>query len=370
MIRLSKCSLGASERVGALRALNNEYLGMGSIAFELEDQLTTYLGRETVCVSSGTAAIQLALEAIDVGVGSEVILPSITYVAAFQAVSATGATAVACDVDRDTLKIDLKSARGLITERTKAIMPMHYGGSPVDPSSLERFRSDTGLRVIEDAAHAFGSKTDEGDLVGSIGDIVCFSFDGIKNITCGEGGCIASSDSRVLSRIRDKRFLGVERDTEARKVGDRSWDFDVRDQGWRYHMSDIFAGIGIAQLERREWLANRRQSLASHYVESISHISWISPVISKFHRVVPHIFSIVLSDDIDRSRLKQYLEGHGIQTGIHYKPCHTLSRYKSSQRSGLPNSEGLYNQLLTLPLHPDLSHKDVDYVVQRLREYQ
>ena len=248
-IRLSKSVIGEEEKRSVLEVLDSGFLGMGKKVHEFESDLESFLGRPVACVINGTAALQLAVQSIGVTKGDEVLVPSLTYVASFQAISATGAIPVACDVNTETGNISIDDAKQKVGTRTKAIMPVHYGGNPKGFDQVLIFAKQHGLRVIEDAAHAFGSQLG-GRKIGSFGDICCFSFDGIKNITSGEGGCVVTSDLDVLNRVRDARLLGVRQDTEKRFAGTRSWVFDVTEQGWRHHMSDLYAAIGIEQLKK------------------------------------------------------------------------------------------------------------------------
>ena len=225
LIRLSKSSLGEAEKQAVMGVLDREFLGMGAEVQQFEEMLVEYFEKPVVCVSSGTAALHISLQAAGVGFGDEVLVQSLTYVASFQAISSTGATPVACDVEADTLCLDWRDAEKRLTPNTKAVMPVHYAGGVGALNDIYAFAEKYGLRVIEDAAHAFGTDY-QGNKVGSFGDIVCFSFDGIKNITSGEGGCIVTDDTSVLQKARDARLLGVERDSDKRYSGDRSWDFD------------------------------------------------------------------------------------------------------------------------------------------------
>ena len=184
MIRLSKSSIGEAEKQAVVRVLDNEYLGMGTEVKQFEEELTKFFGRPAVCVVNGTAALHLSLQAAGVSQGDEVLVQSLTYVASFQAISATGARPIACDVDVETLCLDWRDAEKRLTTRTKAVMPVHYAGGVGALDEIYAFAGQHGLRVIEDAAHAFGTEY-QGKKVGGFGDIACFSFDGIKNITSG-----------------------------------------------------------------------------------------------------------------------------------------------------------------------------------------
>lgn len=347
--------------------LDREFLGMGAEVQQFEQVLSAFLGRTTVCVVNGTAAVHLAVQACGIGAGHEVLVPSLTYVATFQAVSATGAKPVACDINEETFALDLNDAEKRLTPKTKAIMPVHYGGSVGDLDDVYVFAARHGLRVIEDAAHAFGTDY-QGKKVGGFGDISCFSFDGIKNITSGEGGCIVASDSAVLGHVRDARLLGVERDTEQRYAGQRSWEFDVTSQGWRYHMSNIMAAIGLEQLKRFPEMATIRRQRAQQYDSLLSGHSRIMSLKRDYKTVVPHIYPVRIKGLHDRKLLQAGLLERGIQTGIHYQPNHWLSLYRDSQALPLPVTDSIFPELLTLPLHPDLSEADVEYVCAQLNQ--
>ncbi len=220
-----------------------------------------------------------------------------------------------------------------------------------------------GLRVIEDAAQAFGS-TYDGKKIGSFGDIICFSFDGIKNITCGEGGVVISPDANFIEKIRDSRLLGVKKDTENRYAGKRSWDFDVDEQGFRYHLSNINAAIGRAQLSRINEFKSKRQFIATKYTQNLSHINEIKLLDFDYTEVMPHIFVIIAND---RDLLRDYLISKEIEVGVHYKPNHLLSKYKSAVK--LPITEILYSKILTLPCHFDLKISEQEYVIKSIFDF-
>ena len=366
-IRLSKSCIGTAEKAAVNKVLDRGFFGMGQEVKEFEDALTHFFGRPAVCVVNGTAALHLALQCAGVKDGDEVLVQSLTYVASFQAIAATGAKPISCDVLAATVGIDLTDAATKLTSRTKAIMPVHYAGGVGNLDAIYDFAKTHGLRVVEDAAHAFGT-TYKGKKVGAIGDIACFSFDGIKNITSGEGGCVVTDDPAVLSLIRDARLLGVESDTEKRFSGQRSWNPDVSIQGWRYHMSDLMAAIGKEQLSNFSFHKIRRQELAKSYIAHLEKISSITMFTHDYNEVVPHIFVIILDEGIDRGRLIKRLSDNGVPVGIHYKPNHLLSYFSTGCDETLPVTDTLYPRLLTLPLHPDLSATDIAFIVRELKE--
>lgn len=366
LIRLSKSCLGPAEKQAVMDVLDRGFLGMGADVQKFEKALSAFFGRSVVCVVNGTAAVQLAVQACGIGSGDEVLVPSLTYVATFQAISATGARPVACDIHPETCILDWRDAERRVTARTKAVMPVHYGSDVGDLAGIYAFAARHHLRVIEDAAHAFGSVSG-GQRVGGFGDVACFSFDGIKNITSGEGGCIVSSDSAMLRRIQDARLLGVEKDTDKRYSGQRSWEFDVTAQGWRYHMSNIMAAIGLEQLKRFPELAAARQRLARRYDELLRNHPRIRPLRRDYTVVVPHIYVVRIKGSPDPRSLRQSFFEMGIQTGVHYQPNHQLSYFRDPHAAPLPVTDSVFPELLTLPLHPDLSELDVEVVCRQLK---
>lgn len=363
-IRLSKSVIGEEEKKAVSDVLDREYLGMGQEVQLFEKNLSYFFGRETVCVSTGTSALHLALQALGIGPGDEVLVQSLTYVASFQAISATGAKPVPCEIDPATITLDVDDAKHKLTESTRVVMPVHYASGMGALDEIYEFARENGLRVVEDAAHAFGCYY-KGKKVGSFGDIACFSFDGIKNITSGEGGAVVTDDPEVLRKVRDARLLGVEKDTDKRYSGQRSWDFDVKMQGWRYHMSNIMAAIGNEQLKKFNTFAKTRKELLKRYQRNLVNFDSIELIDQEPDSIVPHIFVIKLKQ-YDRNIVREILEEAGVQTGIHYKPNHHLSLYSSD--FSLPVTDNVSSQILTLPLHPDLTFSDIDYICDQFKQ--
>lgn len=347
--------------------LRRQYLGMGDDVRRFEQRLAEMFGRPTVCVVNGTAALHLAVQGCGIGPGDEVLLPSLTYVASFQAISATGARPVACDIDPATLFLDCEDAARRISLRTKAVMPVFYSGDPGPVEKIYALARTHGLRVIEDAAHAFGTRV-LGRPVGAAGDVTCFSFDGIKNITSGEGGCIVTADESLLAAVRDSRLLGVGNDTAKRFSGERSWLFDVQAQGWRYHMSNIMAAIGLTQLDRFPAMAATRQRLAMQYDRLLQGHPLLQVFQRDYSAIVPHIYVIRLNEGCSRDRLRSRLAERGIQTGLHYQPNHWLSFYRDPSAAPLPATDRVFPTLLTLPLHAALTEEEVSVVCESIFE--
>jgi len=359
-MKLSKSIVGIEKSNAVQRILCQEgYLGMGAEVGCFESDLENYLSlkKDTVaCVSSGTAALHLAIASV-IEPGDDVLVPSLTYVATFQAIIGAGGNPISCDIDYSSWTLSLENIKSKITKKTKAIIFVHYASNPMNLDIILDFAFKTGIRVIEDAAHSFGCEFNN-ELIGSIGDIICFSFDGIKNITCGEGGAVVSKDNDVINIVKEMRLLSVENDTENRLKGQRSWDFDVKRIGYRYHMSNINAAIGRVQLNRfKNDFKQKRIKLHDIYIKLLSGNTNI--VLSKYPDtsiIVPHIFVIRVKNGL-RSKLRNILMEKNIPYGTHYKPNHLLTLFKSNY--SLPITENFYDEAITLPLHPEISENDI-----------
>jgi len=242
-------------------------------------------------------------------------------------------------------------------------MPVFHSSSGKGVAEIYDLAQEHNLRVIEDAAQAFGSYSNN-QLVGSSGDISCFSFDGIKNITCGEGGAVVTRDAELAEKIRDMRLLGVQKDTLNRAQGKRSWDFDVTSQGYRYHMSNINAAIGIAQFSRLDEFRAKRQEIVALYLSNLAEVTQVSFFELDYDQILPHIFAIKVKQ---RNQLRDILEKHNIETGIHYKPNHLLTKYYSTDE--LCNSIAVYDEIVTLPCHFDLKNSEVIHICNIIKGY-
>ena len=365
MIRVSKSCLSILEKRYLNKVIQKQYLGMGPEVKKFESELEKFFERKVICVNSGSAALHLALQACGIKNGDEVLVPAITYVATYQAVAATGAKPILCDVNLNDLCISEKSIIRNISKKTKAIIPVHFSGHPCNLDKIFSIGKKYNLNIIEDSAHAFGSYY-KNKLLGSFGDISCFSFDGIKNITSGEGGCIVLRNKKLIKKISDARLLGVCGDSKKRYTNKRSWKFDVKDQGWRYHMSDLNAAIGRAQLKRFIKLSSSRKKLCLEYDNFFSKENkYIKLFKRNFKKEVPHIYCIVIKNLKKRDKLRKDLLKQNIQSGIHYIPGYKLSLFKDDKRK-FPNCEKISNKIITLPLHPDLKKNQINLIGKKL----
>jgi dTDP-4-amino-4,6-dideoxygalactose transaminase len=368
VVKLSRGCLGEEELSEVRSVFEYGYFGLGSKVDEFEESLGFFLGgSNVVAVNSGTNALYIALDSLDIKAGDEVIVPSLTFIATYQAISATGAIPVPCDIYPDTLLMNIEDAKNKITPKTKAVVPVHYGGNPCDMDELLSLKESHGLRVIEDAAHAFGSCY-KGKKIGSFGDITCFSFGSLKNISCGEGGAVICSDSELDSLLRKKRHLGMDRGSQSTTSWrERSWLYDVPVQGFRCHMSNINAAIGLAQLKKFDKFISLRRSISKIYQEGLKNLTSIDLLDIDFDAIVPHLFVIRVLNGYRDSMMKFLLE-NDIETGINYIPNHLHTLYKGKALA-LPETEKAYNEILSLPFHCELTNEDVFRVIEAINGF-
>ena len=364
--------LGPEVHAATTEALHAGFLGLGSRTRDFELGIESFLGsadRHAVATSSCTEALQLAATLAGIGRGDEVICPSFTYVAGHQAMTATGADVVFCDMEQDTLGIDVERARELVGPNTKAIMVMHFGGIPCrDTAAVYDLARERGLRVIEDAAHAFGSRTDEG-MVGATGDLTCFSFGPVKIITTLEGGAVVTSNPDDVQILHELRLIGVNSDTEARYRNTRTWHYDVMRQGYRSHLGSIPAAIGSSQLTMVDEFMANRQAYCRAYDDAFADVPELTVLKTDWSNVGPFIYTVQCPDGESREGLMAHLREHGVASGIHFLGAHTFTFYASARRGPVPVTEQISERIVTLPLHSYMSPATVERVISGVRSY-
>lgn len=349
-------------------ALDVGWLGMGALTKEFEERIATFLGldnRYVVATNTGTSALHLALRVAGIGPGDEVITPSFNYVADHQAIRMTGANVVMCDIRDDNLGIDCEKAELLITDKTKAIIPLHFAGIPCDQTGVYQLAEQYGLRVIEDAMHAFGTEIDERK-IGSYGDITCFSFDPVKIITSIDGGCIVVNSEEEVQHLHQMRLLGVNKDTTERYKNKRAWDYDVVSEGYRYHLTNIMASVGISQIKRVEEFIKSRQQVCQAYNKAFSQIEGLKTPLTDFNNISPFIYSLRVLHG-KREALITHLQERHIETGIHFVPVHKHAYFADAHCGELSITNKVVQEVLTLPLHsnmkPELVKRVIDGIV-------
>jgi dTDP-4-amino-4,6-dideoxygalactose transaminase len=364
--------LGPEVQQAAQQALEAGWLGMGPLSRQFEERLESYLGlqeRRVVSTNSCTEALHIAGRLIGLGPGDEVIAPSFTYVAGHQAISRTGADVVFCDVEDRHLGIDPARVAELITDRTRAILAVDYLGLPCRLDELGELAKKHGLRIIEDAAHAFGTVSN-GRPVGSFGDIACFSFGPVKMITTLEGGAVITPNPADVQALHELRHLGIDSDTDARYRSQRNWEFDVVRQGYRCHLGSVPAAIGLAQLDMVEEFIANRQDYCRRYDDGLRDLGDdLTLFDTDWKGVAPYIYVLRIKDGDRRQDLIDHLKARGIATGIHFLGAHEFTFYAGSRRGELPVTEAATSQVITLPLHPYMDEGTIQRVVQGVRSF-
>jgi len=367
MMPVSKPSIGPEELQEVGKVFDTGWLGLGSTVFEFENMIKEYLGaKNVIAVNTGTTALHIALDASGISEGDEVIVPSLTFCASVQVITSLRAIPVFCEVEPDTLNMDIGDVKKRITRKTKAIMPVHYCGRSCDMDGLLKIGKEREIHIIEDAAHAFGSSY-KGRKIGSFGNAACFSFDPIKNLTCGEGGAVALDDDATAELIRTKRILGIDKDTWHRYRNERAWFYEVTTQGYRYHMSNINAAIGIAQLRKVGLFIQKKKDIVKKYndafmsINGLKILSWDLKESAPFTYILRVLFG-------KREALIEFLKERGVGSGIHYIPNHLQPFFKPFT-SSLPVTERLGEEILTLPLYYDMTDEQVSSVIKAVSDF-
>jgi perosamine synthetase len=360
VIPVFRPSSGPEEEAAVAEVLRSGWWGLGPKTAEFEARFAEAVGA-AYCVGTNSAsmALLLSLTALDLA-GREVITPALTFVSTNHAILQAGGTPVFADVDPDTLTIDPVEVERLITPRTAAVMVVDYGGHPADLGTIGGLARAHGLKVVEDAAHACGALYG-GQHVGSISDLTCFSFHAVKNLAMGEGGGITVADAGTAERLRRMRWLGLSRSTWER-AGETSyrWDYDLAEIGFKGHLSDIPAAIGLVQLRRLPAANERRRTIAMRYSAAFAGLDWLTRPIELDHvRSAWHLYAVRVAD---RGRFIDHLSSRGVATSVHYKPTHLYPQYAPYARP-LPVTESVWHRLVTLPLFPGLSDDEVGQVI-------
>lgn len=367
MLPVSRPSIGIEELEEIKKVFDTGWLGLGSTVFEFENAIKEYLNaKNVIAVNTGTTALHIALDAFGINEGDEVIVPSLTYCACIQVITALKAHPVFCEINPNTLNLDVEDVKRRITPKTKAIMPVHYCGNACNMDTLLNIGKEHNVLIIEDAAHAFGSSY-KGRKLGSFGDVTCFSFDPIKNITCGEGGAVVLADNTIAEEIRRKRILGIDKDTWHRYKNGRSWFYEVTTQGYRYHMSNINAAIGLVQLKKLNMFIEKKKNIVNRYNDSFKDLDGIKLLKWNLDETAPftYIFRVLNGK---RDEMIDFLKGKGVGTGIHYIANH-IQPYFLKYAKPLPVTERIWNEILTLPLYYDMSESDVDSVIKSVTAF-
>ena len=364
-VPLADVKLGIEEENAVLEVLRSGWLTMGAVTQAFEQELAAFVGAKyAFAVNNATAALHLACLAVGLGEGDEVIVPSLTFVATANAVRYTGAKVVFADIESgDWLCICPQAIEEKITERTKAIMVMHYAGFACDMPAILRIAEKYNLAVIEDAAHSIGASL-EGKALGTWGDVGCYSFFGNKNMTTAEGGMLVTDDDQLAEKVRILRSHGMTTLTWDRFKGHAS-TYDVVDLGYNYRIDEIRAAIGREQLKKLPAGNARREALVGRYRQAfqVQAPTLGLPFSEKRGVSSQHIFPVLLPEGVDRETFRELMKQDGIQTSFHYPPVHQFQIYRQGGEE-LWMTENVARRQVTLPLFPGMTDEQQDWVIE------
>ena len=367
--------LGEAEIEGVLECLRSGWLTTGPKTRQFEKEFADYVGaKHALAVNSCTAALHLGLEALGVGADDEVITSPMTFTATAAAIEHLGARPIFVDVEPDTLNLDVRRIEERITPRTKAILPVHFAGQACDMAPLLAVARRRGLPVVEDAAHAIPTRY-QGRLIGTFGDITCFSFYATKNLTTGEGGMITTDRDDVADRVKLMHLHGMSRDAWKRYTESGSWAYEILAPGFKYNLSDVASAIGIPQLHAVEDFHARRREIAHRYSEAFADLRGVKgPVVADeaahgWHLYVIQVDSTALS--IGRDEFIREMMARKIGVSVHFIPLHLQPYYRDKyelQPNDYPNAYAAYQRILSLPIYARMSEADVEDVIAAVRD--
>ncbi len=357
-----------------LDSLSSGWLTMGQKTIAFEMKYGEYIGaKNAVSMNSCTACLHLALKAVNIQRGDEVIVPAITFAATAEVVTYFNATPVFVDVEEGTHNIDVSKIEEKITKRTRAIIPVHYAGQPCDMDEILDIARKYNLFVIEDAAHAVPAWYKKRK-VGTIGDITCFSFYATKSLTTGEGGMATTENDEWADRMSVLRLHGISKDAWKRYTDQGSWYYEVAEPGYKYNMTDIQAGLGLAQLKKIDWMWHRREEIARKYTEAFQSMDEIIPPRVKPDRKSAwHLYVIKVNPgalNLDRKQFMEELKERGIGSSVHFIPLYRHPYYRDTFRytpQGFPVSESIYERIISLPIYPGMTDGDIERVVDSVK---
>jgi len=356
--------------------LKSGWITTGPRVKQFEDDLKAYCSApHALALSSATAGLHLVLAALKLKPGDEVITTPMTFAATLNTIVLTGGTPVLVDVEPGTYNMDVTRIEKAITKRTRAIMPVHFAGLPVDLDPIYELAKKHNLRVIEDAAHAIGTEY-KGKRIGSFGDIQVFSFHPNKNMTTGEGGCVVTRDDTMAESVALLRFHGMDREAWNRFGKKGNQHYEIIEPGYKYNMMDIQAALGLHQLKQLDGFIRRRTELALRYHKLLSDWpQWTltkSPAYSHLHAW--HLYTPLINPEaagMDRDAFMQGMKERNIGTGLHYRAVHLYPYYREQfgfKRGDFPHAETISDRIVSLPLFPTMTDADQDRVIRAMAD--
>jgi dTDP-4-amino-4,6-dideoxygalactose transaminase len=373
--------IGEEDISAVAETLRSGWITAGPKVKDFEARFARFTGAgHAVAVNSGTAALHLALEAAGIGRGDEVLVPTLTFAATAEVVVQLGAKPVLVDCTPDTLNVDPAALDRAITSRTKAVIPVHFAGHPCAMDAILEIAAAHGLAVVEDAAHALPARW-RGQMVGTIGDLTCFSFYATKTITTGEGGMITTQDPARAERMRIMSLHGISKDAWKRYTAEGSWHYEIIAPGYKYNLTDIAAAMGISQLARCDDFLRARLRCKRRYDEGFAGQDAIqTPTVHEDVEHAWHLYVIRVDPEqlrIDRDQVIALLKARNIGVAVHFIPLHLHPYYRDTygyRPDDFPHATAAFERIISLPIYPRLSDADLDDVIAGVngivREYR
>lgn len=370
---LAKATIDPEELKAVEEVLRSGWLTTGAKVKEFEENMQQYLDvKKAIGLTSCTAGLHIALAALGIGPGDEVIVPAYTFVATSHVVEWLGAKPVLVDVEKDTFNIDPAAIEKAITPKTKAIIPVHYAGHACDLGAILQIAKKHNLQIIEDAAHAIGTEYG-GKKIGNHGDAAVFSFYVTKTITTAEGGMIVTNDEEFSKKLKSYAYFGMDKDAFNRYSEKGSWFYQIIDPGFKYNMNNIQGAMGVEQLKKLEQFIAKRRELAQHYTTLLKDLKEvITPIEKSYTRHAYHLYPLLLdTDKVSRDEFIAKLKEYNIGTSVHFIPLHLHPFYQQKynfNKGDFPIAEWLFEREVSLPMYPGMTLQDVEYVVDAIKE--
>ena len=357
-----------------VKVLKGDYLTTGPIVSEFENSVAKYVGTKyAVAVSNGTAALHMACYAAGISEGDEVLVPAITFAASSNCVLYCGGKPVFIDIDPKSYNIDINKIKEKITNKTKAIIPVDFAGQSVDMDSILKIAEEYNLIVIEDAAHALGSEY-KGEKVGSKAHMTEFSFHPVKPITTGEGGVVVTNSKKLYEKMILFRSHGITRNSELMTENQGPWYYEQIDLGYNYRLTDIQSALGLSQIKKLDDFILKRREIVNKYNEAFKDLKEIvTPFENEYSKSGYHIYVLLLNLDklkCGRKEIFEALQAENIGVNVHYLPVYLHPYYKKLgyKKGECPVAEDIYNRMITIPLFPSMTDKDIKDVIEAVKK--